>query len=85
MQSTVAMNCYPTSFVKEVSIKFDHPVLSGARIEVVNTLGQKVYSSTASFSGKEPMVLNLEAISAGYYFVRIANGNKMEACRVVKK
>ena len=74
LQSSAAMNCYPTSFVNEVSIKFGNSVLSDARIEVVNTLRQKVYTSTASIPDKEAMVSNLETISGGYYVVRIANG-----------
>ena len=53
MEQKTSMNCYPTSFMNEVSVKFDHPVLSDAKVELINTMGQKVYTSPASFSVKD--------------------------------
>ena len=48
-------------------------------------MGQKVYTSPPLFSGEESMVLNLETNTAGCYLLRISDGKKAEACRIVKK
>ena len=84
-QKKMSMTCYPTSFINEVSVKLDQQIMSDSRIELINSMGQKVYTYSALPSNEETMFLNLENVKSGYYVLRISNAKNMGTCRIVKK
>ena len=84
-QKKMSMTCYPTSFINEVSVKLDQQIISDSRIELINSMGQKVYTYSAPPSSEETMFLNLENVKSGFYVLRISNAKNMGTCRIVKK
>ena len=80
-----AVNCYPNPFVSQVSVELKEPVNGESRVEVMNAIGQKVYEYTTRSSGTDPVLLNLETLTPGYYVVKVANAKKVGGCKIMKK
>ena len=81
----VAMSCYPNPFIHEVSVQLKAPLIAGSRVEVMNSIGQKVYEYTTKSSGDGPLQINLENFRSGYYVLRISNDKKVGGCKIMKK
>jgi bacillolysin len=80
-----AMTCFPTSITNQVSVQSDKPILSASSVELINLMGQKIYSFIPQSYDEEVMVLNLESVKAGHYILRVSNARGMGSCRVEKK
>lgn len=85
INSKVAISCYPNPFTREVSVQPKEPLIGGSRVEVMNSIGQRVYEYTAESSGDRPLQLGLENLKAGYYIMRISNAKKVGSCKIMKK
>ena len=57
--SKVAMSCYPNPFVQEVFTQFSEPLSAGCSVEVMNSMGQKVYEYKPKFSPDEDIANEL--------------------------
>lgn len=79
------MACFPTSVTNQVSVKLDKPLVSGSSVELINSIGQKIYSFNPQSSNENVMVLNLESVKTGYYILRVSDNKNMGACRIVKR
>jgi Zn-dependent metalloprotease len=78
------MACFPTSVTDQVSVMSEMPLLPGSRVELINSLGQKIYSFVPQPSGEEAIILNLENIKTGYYLLRVSDAKSMGTCRIAK-
>jgi bacillolysin len=76
--------CYPNPFTREVTIHFHEPMIAESRVEVINSLGQRVFEYNIQSAGASPVVINLEALKAGYYVMKVSNSNRVGSCRLVK-
>jgi bacillolysin len=83
-QAKVSVSCYPNPFSNEISLVLKEPWMAGSRIEVINSMGQRVYEYIAESSGAEPLPLNLENLKAGYYIMRVSNAEKTGSCKIRK-
>jgi bacillolysin len=79
------MACFPTSVTNQISVKLDNPLVSGSSVELINSMGQKIYSFSPQSSGKDVMVLNLESVKTGYYILRVSDNKNMGTCRIAKQ
>ncbi|MEX2231603.1 MAG: M4 family metallopeptidase [Cyclobacteriaceae bacterium] len=84
-QEKMSLTCYPTNFTDKVVVVLDQQMISGSNVELINTMAQKVYAYRVSPSGDPSILLDLENIPPGYYFLRVTNSHKRGACRIVKK
>ncbi|MEO8473491.1 MAG: M4 family metallopeptidase [Chryseolinea sp.] len=79
------ITCYPNPVQREVVIETGDPGLIGGKIEVLNAIGQRVYSSTAQVLDEKHIVVNLEHLQSGQYFMRISGGRKSAGCNLFKR
>jgi bacillolysin len=77
-------NCYPNPFTREVTLQFKEPMFTESRVEVINSLGQRVFDYRVESAGTSPVVLNLEALKSGYYIMKVSNANRVGSCKLVK-
>ena len=76
--------CYPNPFTREVTIHFHEPMKAESRVEVINSLGQRVFEYNIQSAGASPVVINLEVLKAGYYVMKVSNSNRVGSCKLVK-
>jgi bacillolysin len=81
----VAMSCYPNPFGNEISLLLKEPLIAGSKIEINNSMGQRVFEYTASASGTDALPLDLAQLKSGYYILRISNAKKVGSCKIMKK
>jgi Zn-dependent metalloprotease len=81
----VALNCFPNPFTHNVSVQLTEPLMSGSRVEVVNSIGQKVYESVTSYPTEGAVEMDLDNLRPGRYIIRISGGKKTGGCKIVKK
>jgi bacillolysin len=82
-----SVTCFPTSVTQQVSVVSDKPLTSDSRVDLINAVGQHIYSFNPQRSreAEEVMILNLENIQTGYYIVRLSNGRTSGSCRITKR
>jgi bacillolysin len=78
------LNCYPNPFTREVTLQFNEPMFTESRVEVINSLGQRVFDYRLELAGTSPVVLNLEALKSGYYIMKVSNTSTIASCKLVK-
>lgn len=79
------ITCYPNPVQREVVIQTGDPVLIAGKIEVLNSIGQRVFSSQAQLLDEKHIVVNLEHLQAGQYFMRVSGGQKSAGCKLFKR
>jgi Zn-dependent metalloprotease len=79
------MHCYPTSFTNEITVAVNQAPNSGSKVQLMNVLGQEAYAFSLPPSGDKTLQLNLDAVHAGYYLLKISNARYSGSCRIVKK
>ena len=80
----LAMSCYPNPFTDEVFVEFKEQAVTGSRVEVITTTGQRIYESAIENSSA-PLHFNLESLKPGFYVMKISDSKKIGRCRIVKK
>ncbi len=74
---------FPNPSTGEVSVRFNNTLSSDVAIEVVNLVGQIVYTSTSSsVTGLNSIDLNLVDLNDGQYLVKITNGQMQTIAKV---
>ncbi len=81
-ENTVRLSCYPNPFVSELLLELP-PDFAADRVEVMNLLGQRVYTVVRSSSGAS-LPIKLDNLPGGQYVIHVQNGKKVGACRAVK-
>ncbi|MBA4058193.1 MAG: metalloprotease, partial [Marivirga sp.] len=81
----VALSCYPNPFGNEISLLLKEPLIAGSKIEINNSMGQRVFTYTAESSGNQALPLDLANLKPGYYILRISNAKKVGSCKIVKR
>ena len=79
------ISCYPNPVQREMTVQLKDPSLVNGKIEVLNSIGQKVYDFKAEVQSEQTVTLNLENLKAGYYFMKVSNAKKTGSCKIVKK
>jgi len=80
----VQFNCYPNPFIREVNLHFQQPTTRG-KVEIINTLGQRVFEYNIESVGTMPIPLNLESLRAGYYIMKVSTADGVGSCKLVKQ
>ncbi len=81
----MAMSCYPNPFASEISILLKEPLSAGSRIEINNSVGQKVFEYTSGAYGDQALPLDLANLKPGYYIVRVSNTRRTGSCKIMKR
>ena len=79
------VTCYPNPIQREVIVTVADPDLTRGRVEVVNAMGQRMYDMPAQAQDDQHLIVNLENLKPGYYFMRISGTRKTAGCKIVKK
>lgn len=77
-------SCYPNPFTREVTLQFKEPMTSKGKVEVINSVGQRVFEYQLERVGVEPIVINLEALKSGYYIMKVSNTKRTGSCKLFK-
>lgn len=80
-----AMSCYPNTFERELVVAINDPTLLGGTVQLFNAAGQAVLSRQVSQVEDSKLVLDVEQLKPGYYFLRLSNAARMSGCKVVKR
>jgi hypothetical protein len=67
---------YPNPSEGIVHLQFGDIQISPARIDIYNTLGEKVYTELISKAGNNTVEVDLTALPAGFYILKYSNSNK---------
>jgi hypothetical protein len=67
---------YPNPSDGIVHLQFGDIQISPARIDIYNTLGEKVYTELISKAGNNTVEVDLTALPAGFYILKYSNSNK---------
>lgn len=78
----VVFNVFPNPTKDNITINIQEDLADNAKVEIVNTLGQQVYSSSILMGNNEISVANFQS---GLYFVKVINGNKSSVRKVIKQ
>jgi bacillolysin len=79
------MSCYPNAFERELIIAVNDPTLAGGTVQIFNVSGQAVLSRPIDQSDDGQIVLDVEQLKPGYYFLRLSNDQRNAGCKVVKR
>ena len=85
-ESVTLSPIYPNPFNQTATLSFDLPQASSVRIEVMNTLGQRVavlLDGEALSAGSHEVSLDSSRLPSGMYFVSLQAGNQVERMPVV--
>jgi hypothetical protein len=75
---------YPNPAPKEFTIDYSNPYSGKVKINVLNHIGQNVFSKEVfSYSGCHKEVINLAGAAPGVYFVTIQIGDAVERSKIV--
>ncbi|HTF16418.1 MAG TPA: M4 family metallopeptidase, partial [Chryseolinea sp.] len=80
-----ALACYPNAFDRELIVAINDPALGGAKVQVFNASGQAVLSQPMGPVDNAQIVLDVEQLKPGYYFLRLSNASRSAGCKVVKR
>jgi bacillolysin len=76
---------YPNPFTDNLSVQIPGDLSGKGVFEVLNHMGQIVYSGNYNSSGKETVSIPLGELSPGYYILRLRNENRIAACKIIKQ
>lgn len=79
------LNCYPNAFERDLVVAVNDPALAGGTVQVFNISGQNVLSKPVDMEENAQIVLDVEQLAPGYYFLRLSNATKSASCKVVKR
>ena len=78
------MEVFPNPGNGLFTLEFNAPVAEKVTIEVVNLLGQTVYSNTEFFgTGKQSTELDLSELDKGFYFIQVTTGKLKLASQIL--
>jgi bacillolysin len=77
--------CYPNAFDRELTLFVNDASLSGGIVQMVNVTGQVVLSRPLGKVEDARIVLDVEQLKSGYYFLRLSNAARSTGCKVVKR
>ncbi|HTE30629.1 MAG TPA: M4 family metallopeptidase [Chryseolinea sp.] len=80
-----ALSCYPNPIQREVTVEVGDPSLTHGSVQVINSIGQRVYDFTMQPQDDQHFVLNLENLKSGYYIMHVSGIRKTGACKLFKK
>jgi bacillolysin len=78
------LQCFPNPFNDFITIKLNQEFDSKTKIEVINQLGQIVYSPDVVYNVDNMIKLNLSGLKAGYYIIRASTNTTISVGRVLK-
>ncbi|MEJ1238751.1 M4 family metallopeptidase [Chryseolinea sp. T2] len=78
------LSCYPNTFERELTIDINDPTLTGGTVQMFNIAGQSVLNRTVGQTQNSKLVLDVEQLAPGYYFLRLS-GTRKAGCKVVKR
>lgn len=84
-EKEVPLACYPNTFDRELIVGINDPVLTAGVIQIFNASGQSVMNTTLEPAGDARVVLNVEQLNPGYYFLRLVHAGRSAGCKVVKR
>jgi Zn-dependent metalloprotease len=79
------LSCYPNAFERELTLAINDPALSGGTVQIFNVSGQTVLNKTLSQAETSRIVIDVEQLKPGYYFLRLSNAGYSTGCKVIKR
>jgi Zn-dependent metalloprotease len=79
------MACYPNAFERELTIAVNDASLSDGIVQMVNVSGQVVLTRSLDKVEDARIVLDVDQLKPGYYFLRLSNAARSAGCKVVKR
>ncbi|MBI2269241.1 MAG: T9SS type A sorting domain-containing protein [Bacteroidetes bacterium] len=77
------ISLYPNPAGEFISIQFDKVITENGSIEIINILGQNVYTEKLPKGTKTE--INIESIPAGVYFIKFNTNDKNQAQKFIKE
>jgi len=76
---------YPNPFNSQTKIEFELPEDGFAKLEVFNSLGQRVRTLVDDFikKGNHKIVFDAEDLPTGVYLYKLKSGNKVQARKMI--
>ena len=71
------LEIYPNPVKEMLRINFGNPVQGNLLIEIMNIVGQKVYSQLINTEGYSQTGINVQQLKSGIYMLRISNGSQL--------
>ena len=80
------LSVYPNPTAGNATVVFGSAVGGKYTVNVLNALGQVVYSKTASSTtGENTHAIDISELSSGLYFINLMEESGMRSLRLVKK
>jgi len=79
------LSCYPNTFERELTVAVNDPTLVGGTVQVFNIAGQAILSRPVGDVQDSRIVLDVEKLSPGYYYLRLSGAARNAGCKVVKR
>ena len=83
--STENLSVFPNPASDQVFVQFSSKTTENGQLEVLNSLGQAVSTSTISLnSGENQLPVSVSSLPTGNYFVRLSTGGRIAVGRLIK-
>ncbi|WP_300569699.1 S8/S53 family peptidase [Flavobacterium sp.] len=78
----VLFTIFPNPAKDKITINLQQDNSVNAKVEIMNTIGQKVYSSSISLGNND---ISIAGLSSGLYVVKITDGEKSSVKKIIKQ
>ena len=77
--------CYPNFIDRELKVTINDPLLAEGTVQIFTVSGQAVLSQSFRQLSDAQIVLDVDQLTPGYYFLRLTNAARTAGCKVVKR
>ncbi|MFZ4463208.1 MAG: T9SS type A sorting domain-containing protein, partial [Bacteroidales bacterium] len=83
---TGKIHAYPNPTTKKLFVDINTELIQPPHIELINTMGQTINTSTvmSSSGGITTLFIDTESLTSGFWMIRISSGNKVYQGNFIK-
>jgi hypothetical protein len=85
LPGNVAIKVSPNPFTERIQLKIDGENGETARIDILNLMGQTLWSGDLIQEGSSPLFLSFPSLSPGIYFLKITFPNAVSTIKLIKR